>query len=114
MNYETARQRKSDGRWDWTNARDKQVYVVEPCASHEDGHATADEAARHRWEWEAENAVPMTLTSQHECEVCKTWTQHALRGADGMGFLFLCDEHRDAEGWKAARPFTGNWESMHS
>ena len=115
MNYETARQRSSDGRWDWTNHRDGQTYAVEPCTGHEDGHETADLAARHRWEWESENARDtMETGAQHPCAVCKEWTQGALVDAGGMGWTTLCDAHRNPAGWRAAHPFTGNWQSTHS
>jgi len=79
-----------------------------PCTLHSDGHATQEEAARHGWEWETENAREMQMTREEFC-------MHPAHGRPGaIGFervrtdfalvpffgphVFLCKPHRTVEG----------------
>lgn len=86
MNYEQARERKADGRWDWTNMRDGLIWATDYCAGfkpyaeicaalgmpnspkaaerhdrykdkyHTDGHATREEAERCHYDYQIDHA----------------------------------------------------------
>lgn len=120
MNYEQARQRKSDGRWDWTNLNDGFTYrtgycaafkpMAEICASigmpvnpdkaarhdrfatkyHTDGHATREEAERCHYEYVLDNEL-------REFQVGED-TQHKC-------------EMPNCPNWTQAGMFVGNWET---
>lgn len=109
MNYYQARQRK-DKRWDFTCRNDDQIWPVPPCSEHEDGHATADEADRHFYDYEAAHLRDYAIKDAlHPCEHPDhkdgepVWTAKGLQSRH-LGEFLLCDEHRTPEGWQAVRP----------
>ena len=107
MQYYQARQRKSDGRWDWTGMHDKVVTARPPCSDHEDGHATAEEAERHFYDYEVENLKPVKLRDEmRRCSFpgCLDFTQDGFESRY-LGLQMLCIGHCTKLGWVAAHPF---------
>jgi len=109
VNYREARQRTTDGRWDWTNMNDKVVTTAAPCTDHSDGHATQEEADRHFYDHEVANLREFHLEgTQHHCAVdgCDNWTGGGLESRWlGQGTM-LCEDHDSRDGWMAANPFS--------
>lgn len=115
MNYEQARQRESDGRWDWTVRNDDRIWATGPCGEHTDGHATAEEAERHFYDWEVANLKPYTIAGAlHPCEICQAWSDGGLGTPDGFGGPILCAAHRNADGYQQVRPFAPGLTLIHS
>lgn len=109
MNYHQARQRKSDGRWDWSTRNDESIWTAMPCSNHEDGHGTAEDAERHFYDYEAANLREMHTASASRCEGLHDgdapWTDRALKSRLYGSLAYLCDEHRNREGWERVNPF---------
>lgn len=98
MNYYKARQRKGDGRWDWTRMNDGRIWASAPCSGHADGHATREEAERHYYDHRLETAREYEYPDvQRRCQLCEAWTQKSLGWPDGPTYD-LCDDHRNREG----------------
>jgi hypothetical protein len=117
MNYAQARQRESDGRWDWTVRNDDRIWASGPCADHADGHATAEEAERHYWEWEHDPTtyhVGEYAGAQHECLACKTWTSSYVRLRDGYTTFVLCPDHQDRASVDQVHPFKAGMQHIYS
>lgn len=113
MNYYGARQidpkadRTDAGKWRFTVRNDDRIWPTGYCATCP-GHATAEEAERHYYEYEmAETVREGSLADmQRACEVCGAWTQGLLQLGDGlMESHILCDEHRNPAGLAQVRPF---------
>jgi hypothetical protein len=111
VNYYQARQRATDGRWNFTNMNDGKVYIEPCCIAHEaEGHATAEEADRDFYEYNVANLRDYSLlNAQHPCAhpshiAEQVWTAKGL-GARMFGDALLCDEHRTPEGYREAIPF---------
>ena len=119
MNYAQARQRQSDGRWDWTTMNDGRVWRSAPCSSHEDGHATPEDAERHFWDYELDSVrrfvVPddQAATLEH-CQVCTAFTASHVRFADGYTTFFVCPDHQDRASLERAHPFVAGRMVIHS
>jgi hypothetical protein len=117
MNYAQARQRESNKRWDWTVRNDDRIWRSGPCAAHEDGHATAEEAERHYWEWETDPAtyhVGEYAGTQHECLICKAWTSAYVRLRDGYTSFVLCPGHQDRASVEQVHPCTPGMSQIYS
>ena len=116
MNYEGARQRESDGRWDWTNMRDGAIWRSGPCRDHEDGHETQEEAERHFYDNALLTMEETNSSSWHGCAVCDTPTKGWL-GNRGLGGAIpetpLCDEHRTVAVIVDIHPFVPGLKLIH-
>lgn len=111
MNYYEARQRTSDGRWDWTGMNDSRIFKAGPCAGHDDGHATKEEAERHFYDWELDQLQELKgpSSTQHRCQSpgCQTFTDIALAIGGHIGVHFwLCKDHRTRGEVARIYPFT--------
>ena len=117
MNYEGARQRESDGRWDWTNMRDGAIWRSGPCRSHDDGHATKEEAERHFYDDGLAHVQEHQSSSWHGCAVCDAPTKFWL-GSRGLGGAIpetpLCDEYRTRDVLAEMHPFSPGMTLVHS
>jgi hypothetical protein len=103
MNYDEARQRQSDGRWDWTTMNDGAIRRKGRCRDHEDGHATRLEAVECYWDYCFDRLREVSIIdTQRRCaaEGCREWTSRGVE-APGLGSLIpmtlLCEAHRAAE-----------------
>lgn len=119
MNYAQARQRQSDGRWDWTTMNDGRVWPSAPCSTHEDGHATQEEAERHHWDYELDTVRRFEVPdhqagSLERCRICKAFTASHVRFADGYTTIFLCPDHQDRASLEQGYPFAPNRQVIHS
>lgn len=116
MNYAEARQRQTDGLWDWTVRNDGSIWPAASCAS-KCGHATREEAERHYWEWKHDPAtyyIGAYVDSQHNCLVCGNWTQSFVRLRDGYTTFVLCPSHQDRASVDQVHPFTPNTAHIYS
>jgi hypothetical protein len=116
MNYYEARQRNTDGRWDYTRRSAGVVAPVGYCRGepegadeevahrdryHEDGHETKEEACECYKRYLLDNKVSLdfavTEDVQHRCEApgCDAWTQRVAM-VHHRTYL-LCDDHRNLE-----------------
>lgn len=117
MNYDQARQRESDGKWDWTTMNDGIIRATASCSSH-CGHETQEEAERHFYDYSLDQ-VKETGVSWTACEYpdCPNPTQRAL---GNLGFWLalsstpLCDEHRTKECLVEVYPFHAGMALIHS
>jgi hypothetical protein len=119
MNYAQARQRQSNGRWDWTTMNDGRVWRSEPCSDHEDGHATAEEAEHHFWEYELDTARRFVVPDDQagtlsRCLVCLSFTASHVRLADGYTTYQLCPDHHDRASLEQVHPFSPGRQLIHS
>lgn len=106
MNYYEARQRSTDGRWDWTCMNDGQIWRAAPCRDHgAGGHATKEEAERHYWEYQTGELRTFPDQAHYPCKVCETFTNQRAISRDGMVSAYLCDEHRNIDIFRALFPF---------
>ena len=110
MNYFGARQRESDRRWDFTQKRDGSIWPVGYCSgksefsgSHEDGHASADEACACYRKYLLETSARFdedraASNTQHRCEApdCTEWTS-GVGMVDDTYRWWLCAQHRTHE-----------------
>lgn len=124
MNYYKAKQRESDGRWDFTCTNGgvtwpvgycrpwqdwpDNVQAASPKASkahrqlqhkhHGDGHETPEEAAKcyHEYELDHRLYLDVEATRTAECEVCGESTRGRAKLGD-LRTLSLCDAHRNRE-----------------
>ncbi len=128
MNYYEARQRSDGSGWAWTSMNDGVIHTSGGCVTWPDGrpteeqaisgtgpkpgqphaHATREEAERCFYDHEAASLRPtqMPEDEQRRCEQpgCTAWTQRGL-ASRLLGDADLCDEHRNADGWRAVHPF---------
>lgn len=105
MNYYEARQRKTDGRWDWTRMNDGAIFPSGPCRSHQDGHATKEEAELHAYEHNLSTARVFTMADQQlRCEDCKQWASGGLETRHGAAVV-LCELHRTTTVLRRLRTF---------
>lgn len=110
MNHYQARQREHDKRWDWTSMNDEVIRRWPPCTDHDDGHATAELAERHFFDYEATHLKEGSVgdDEQHRCEYadketrtrCPNWTDKWLEGRLWGRRPFLCDDHRNPATWQ--------------
>lgn len=119
MNYAGARQRQSDGRWDWTTMHDGRVWRSGPCISHDDGHATQEEAERHFWEDELATVRRFVVPDDDavtlkRCAVCSVFTASHVRFADGFTTFDLCPDHQDRASLEKVYPFEAGRQIIHS
>jgi len=119
MNYAEARQRQSDGRWDWTTRNDDRIWRSSPCSAHEDGHATREEAERHHWEYELDNVRRFVVADAgavtlERCQICSVFTASHVRFADGYTMFFLCSIHQDRASLEQVHPFVPCVSIIHS
>ncbi len=109
MNHYAARERKSDGRWNWTRkmGSDGPIVAAGACVNHEaEGHATKEEAERCFYEHELATLQECSMDTTHEpCKVCGKLTNKLL-GRSGFPDTPLCDEHRNVEEYRKLKPFT--------
>lgn len=120
MNYSDARQRQSDGRWDYTTNghpvgycrewRDWDEvtralspaayaqYVADKDKYHSHGHATEDEARECYRDYILDHQLRLNLVNsgtQSKCEICGEWTQkYAMLP---FQIFKLCDLHNNRE-----------------
>lgn len=109
MNYHEARQRSDGSGWAWTTMNDGAIWTSGGChtAGEPHAHATREEAERCFYDYEAGQLVEREYAdTQHRCQFpdCTNWTSKFLE-AGLLGAKELCDEHRNADGWRAANPF---------
>ena len=137
MNYYRARQRADGSGWAWTTMNDGHVRASDSCVTWPEGppadvaealagikpigpdhvHATREEAERCYFEWEATNLRELTWKdAQHPCQYpgCDIWTQKAVEAPHSTKIADLCDDHRNADGWKAVHPFVPGLEIASS
>lgn len=116
MNYAAARQRQSNGRWDWTVRNDDRIWRVAPCDDHEDGHATREEAERHHWEYEMARPIRVFQDpdEQRKCEVCSAWTHDRVKQEGDWHQIVLCSEHQTREAIEQLRPFSPGQTVIYS
>ena len=106
--YFTARQRESDGRWDYTCQNSAGTFPIGYCSGHvlesdkndaryhDDGHATSEEAIAcyRRYELDQATRFVEDPEAQKKCQVCGSWTtKRALVGNELMRDYVLCEEH---------------------
>ena len=118
MNYDQARQRQSDGRWNWTTFNKRiGTFRSGPCRDHEDGHATKEDAERHFYDDGLADVRESKSSSWHGCAVCDAPTKNWI-GSPGMDGAIpktpLCDEHRTREQLAELHPFRPGMSLMHS
>jgi hypothetical protein len=124
MNHLKARKRESDGRWDYTSARDGFAGAIgychafiglegQPYASdeeaarhresagkyHTDGHATEEEARECYKGYLLDHARydGRDPNAQHRCKECGEFTQGFAEVPFAYVLVVLCDEHRNRE-----------------
>ncbi len=119
MNYAQARQRETNQRWDWTTMNDGRVWASAPCSQHTDGHATAEEAERHFWEYELDTVRRFVVSddeaaSLERCLACSAFTASHVRFADGYTTFFLCPDHQDRAALERVHPFVADRRIIHS
>lgn len=116
MNYAQARQRESDGRWDYTVRNDDRIWRTGYCADHEDGHATKEEAEKHFYDYELDQPFRIyeDINQQAKCVVCGEWTQNRVMLYDGYTTYILCKDHQTKEDLMKVRPFTPGMSSIYS
>lgn len=122
MNYYKARQRQTDGRWDYTVGNDGHVRPVGYCGKfsdkypfhvseeylneiratahkhHTDGHATAEEACECYRQYLLDHHLRLKgdwKDTQHQCEACGAWT--SLYAEIDMRYYNLCEQHNNLE-----------------
>ena len=122
MNYFEARQRQSDGRWNYTKMNGNMVQEVGYCCEfrefppemhvseeeqeerratahkhHTDGHATEEEACECYKQYVLDHRLSLgrkMANQKQKCVVCGEWTQ--LFAEVGMAQLYvLCTEHNN-------------------
>lgn len=123
MNYYEPKQRKSDGKWDYTrngcatgychtfkpfekefveqfHISDREVEKHNSFADkyHADGHDSADEACECYKQYQLDHTLQLDhedVNQQRKCEVCGEWTtKFAMLDCS---LFHLCDEHRTRE-----------------
>ena len=101
MNYYAARQRETDGRWDWTQMNDGHIWATGACADNTCMHATKEEAEPHEQERVHElirNAERSRLDTfyGYRCpaEGCEEKAFYEAR-VPGRGMYIACDAHLD-------------------
>lgn len=119
MNYAEARQRKSDGRWNWTTMNDGRIWTSAPCTGHDDGHVTREEAERHFWEYELDSVRRFEIANDdavtlQRCQICSAFTASHVRLADGYTTFMLCPDHQDRASLEQVHPFKAGRQLMHS
>lgn len=122
MNYYEAKQRKSDGRWDYTRNNEptgyccrfreyNQEFVEKFHISEEEvdkhnsfahkyhsgGHETEQEARECYKQYLLDHQLRFwkTKDEQRKCQICKQWTQNVAE--IGCRMFTLCDEHNNCE-----------------
>jgi hypothetical protein len=110
VNYYAARQRAHDKKWDWTCMNDGKIWRSGPCADHEDGHPTREEAEKHFYDDSISKLREITCPDREMrmCDApgCDTVTQKGLVGTRYFSEpMWLCKLHRSKEVVPAIRPF---------
>lgn len=104
MNYQQARQRKTDGRWHFTNHRDEVTNPIGYCADesspcHLEGHDTPEGAAECYKRYLLDKRLDLTMETKdamNRCRVCGEWTQKVAAIQGSVAWMFhLCDRHRN-------------------
>lgn len=115
MNYHQARQlgpeSENPGKWNWSTRNGDRIWTAAPCSRPDgsrDDHDTQEEAERHFYDHEANNLREVTYTTADRCQGPHDgeapWTDKSLE-ARLLGHASLCDEHRNADGWRLINPF---------
>lgn len=128
MNYEQARQRQDDGRWDWTSMRDGKIWPGGYCVGwptnediqmmsvypgqypteemlrtrekyHTDGHATKEEAERCYYDFEVDRL--------HQVDVIRPGVVDGRVPCDVVSCLRYTDKGLQAPGGAPAVPLCG-------
>lgn len=130
MNYLRACRRQSDGRWDFTLQNDGAVYAIGYCRGepglskpgfthkyHEDGHATAEEAAQCYHDYQLDQLLRLIDPEE------KPRTLYQCAAPDCVNFTagyaecehwhaWLCDSHRNVDTVRVLMPVsTEIWRS---
>ena len=142
MNYDEARQREDDKRWDMTSMNDGRIHPIGYCHAwnppkpgdwlydlhkpewdkmeqfkdkyHTDGHATAIEASDCYREYLLDNRLQFaTIGHYNPCEVCGTLTNQ-MSQIDGWPQHLLCPEHANREEVEKLWPKGELYQSIHS
>jgi len=125
MNYQQARQRKTDGRWDFTSMNDGVVHAIGYCCEydaidpsvipiseeeqnrlrsfahkhHTDGHDTAEQAQECYKEYLLDHRLRLDQTmsdQQQKCRICGAWTDKFATLSTTTLYV-LCPEHNNRE-----------------
>lgn len=115
MAYYSAKQRTSDGRWDYTCQNGAGTFPLGYCSGpelahyspaefhtkfHDDGHATAEgaEACHRAYELDCETKFHEHPDEQKKCQVCGAWTMKcAFVGNTFLHRFELCEAHLNRE-----------------
>jgi len=117
MNYDQARQRETDGKWDWTTMNDGRIRAAASCIA-KCGHETQEDAERHFYDHSLEQ-VKEAGVSWTSCEYsgCESPANRAL-GNHGLWLALplapLCDVHRTKEHLTEVYPFEPGMSLIHS
>ena len=125
MNYERARQRGDNGKWNWTSMNDRVVYGAFPCTldpAKSCDHDTQEEAERHFHEASIEAVqfwpvVQSALVKSIElCRYrdCREPVTVIARWPDGYRRDELCEAHGTRACLAEMYPFEPGIESIHS
>lgn len=124
MNYYKARERKVDGKWDYTCGNDDYVYPVGYCHAmpdledevykcchnevenikanaskfHIDGHSTPEEAAECYKQYLLDFNLRLNICeqdTQRKCKICDEWT--SLYAMVDSHIFQLCEKHNTRE-----------------
>lgn len=112
MNYLAARQRQSDGRWDYTSHNDRYgTHAIGYCHQAGGGHhATQAEAEMCYREYLMDNAVydVEERDAKRQCKMpgCEVWTQNMARVGQYQ-YYHLCKDHMNRESLPKVVPLVG-------
>jgi hypothetical protein len=97
--YYQARQRTSDGRWDYTNMNDGRVWPIGYCGGEGGGHHATEMEAREcytKYLLDTRTNFDRKMQDQKlRCEVCGEFTDGVAEV--GHASFVLCDQHRTRE-----------------
>jgi hypothetical protein len=136
MNYLKARQRKSDGKWDYTLENDGVIYPIGYCSAyrepnipinpdrlktmrdfsikhHSEGHSTPEEANQCYKKYLLDQRLTLMqqyIDVQHKCAVCGEFTQCCV-SIDGWHKYTLCEKHNNREEVEKLFSVGESWES---
>lgn len=81
MNYRQPKQRKDDGKWQFTCTNGAASWPEGYCATNDCRHETDDEAAACYRKWLVEQTSSESIDDfvQRRCAICKEWTQRMLK-----------------------------------
>ncbi len=116
MNYYMARQRESDGCWDWTRMNDRVVLPTGACFDGACTHATKEEAERHEHErcWELIRTGERARLDTHfgygcPAKGCEEKAFFEIRVPGWICPTIACEHHLDhPEEWYAPTQITSS------